>query len=171
LGELARFIKSSGIADKEEITVGLSSNQIGFRIAKTVFISRLIEGNFPAYEQIVPKTHEIEINMNAAALLGVTKRAAICSNERAGSVKYTFKAGVMVVNSSSQSMDFEDEISIDYKGKDFQISFNPKFILDILKVSGEKELTAEFTTPSTPAIIRVKGREDLIYIIMPLRTQ
>jgi DNA polymerase-3 subunit beta len=86
-------------------------------------------------------------------------------------VKYTFKSGALVVNSSSQSMDFEDEIAIDYKGKDFQISFNPKFILDIMKVSGEKELTAEFTTPSTPAIIRVKGREDLIYIIMPLRTQ
>ncbi len=170
LGELARFIKSAGIGDKEEITVGLSSNQIGFKIAKTVFISRLIEGNFPAYEQIVPKNHEIEINLNAAALMGVTKRAAICSNERSGSVKYTFKPGVLVVNSSSQSMDFEDEIAVDYKGKEFQISFNPKFILDILKASGEKELTAEFTSPSTPALIKVKGREDLIYIIMPLRT-
>jgi DNA polymerase-3 subunit beta len=171
LGELSRFIKSAGIGDKEEITVGLSSNQIGFKVAKTVFISRLIEGNFPAYEQIVPKTHEIEINMNAASLLGVTKRAAICSNERSGSVKYTFKNGVLVVTSSSQSIVFEDEIAVEYKGKEFQISFNPKFILDILKVSGEKELSAEFTTPSTPAIIMVKGREDLTYIIMPLRTQ
>lgn len=171
MGEISRFIKSQEIEEKEEVTVGLSSNQIGFRIAKTVFISRLIEGNFPAYEQIIPKTHEIEIKINASSLLGVTKRAAICSSERSGSVKYTFKTGVLVVNSSSQSMDFEDEIAVDYKGKDFQISFNPKFILDILKVSGEKELSAEFTTPSTPAIIRVKGREDLIYIIMPLRTQ
>lgn len=171
LGELSRFIKSVVNDEKEEITVGLSSNQIGFKIGKTVFISRLIEGNFPAYEQIIPKTHDIEININAPSLLGITKRASICSSERSGSVKYTFKNGLLVVNSSSQSMDFEDEIAVDYKGKDFQISFNPKFILDILKVSGEKELSAEFNTPATPAIIRVKGREDLIYIIMPLRTQ
>ena len=171
LGELARFIKSAGIGDKEDVTVGLSSNQIGFKICKTVFISRLVEGNFPAYEQIIPKTHDILINLNAAALMAVTKRAAICSNERSGSVKYTFKPGALVVNSASASMDFEDEIDIDYKGKEFQISFNPKFIMDILKASGENEIAAEFTSPATPAILRVKGREDTLYIVMPLRTQ
>ena len=169
LGELARFIK--GGAEKEEVVVGLSANQIGFRVGRTVFISRLIEGNFPAYEQIIPKSHELEVTVDAEALLGLTKRAAVCSNERAGSVKYTFKAGALVATSASQSMDFQDEIPADYKGKDFSISFNPKFIIDILKVSAEKELTAEFTTPSTPALVRPKGREDLLYIVMPLRTQ
>jgi DNA polymerase-3 subunit beta len=171
LGELARYIKGAGIKDADEITVGLSSNQIGFRIGKTVFISRLVEGNFPAYEQIIPKSHELEININAEKLLAVTKRAAICSNERSGAVKYTFKKDALVVNSASQSMDFEDEIEVDYKGKDFQISFNPKFILDILKSAGEGEVSAEFTSPATPALIRLKGREELVYIVMPLRTQ
>ena len=171
LGELARFIKGSSFKENEEVTVGLSSNQIGFKIGKTVFISRLVEGNFPAYEQIIPKNHEIEININAAKLMAVTKRAAICSNERSGAVKYTFKKDALVVNSASQSMDFEDEVGIDYKGKDFQISFNPKFVMDILKAAGESELTVELTSPATPALLKVKGREDLIYIVMPLRTQ
>ncbi len=171
LGELSRFIKGSGGKENEEVTVGLSSNQIGFRIGKTVFISRLVEGNFPAYEQIIPKSHDIEITINAANLTAVTKRAAVCLNERAGAVKYTFKSGALVVNAASQSMDFEDEFEVDYKGKEFQVSFNPKFILDILKAAGEGEIVAEFTSPATPALIRVKGREDNVYIVMPLRTQ
>lgn len=171
LGELARYIKGAAIKDADEVTVGLSSNQIGFRIGKTVFISRLVEGNFPAYEQIIPKSHEIEININAEKLMAVTKRAAICSNERSGAVKYAFKPGALVVNSASQSMDFEDEIETDYTGKEFQISFNPKFVMDILKSAGEGDVTAEFTTPATPALLRLKGREDLLYIVMPLRTQ
>lgn len=171
LGELSRFIKGAGVKDTEEVTVGLSSNQIGFRIGRTVFISRLVEGNFPAYEQIIPKSHEMEINLNAETLMAVTKRAAICSNERSGAVKYTFKSGALVVNSASQSMDFEDELEIDYKGKEFQISFNPKFVMDILKAAGNSDITAEFTSPATPALLRLKGREDLIYIVMPLRTQ
>ena len=171
LGELARFIKGTGVKDADEVTVGLSSNQIGFRLGKTVFISRLVEGNFPAYEQIIPKSHEMEIPINAEKLMAVTKRAAICSNERSGAVKYTFKKDALVVNSASQSMDFEDEVEIDYKGKDFQISFNPKFIMDILKAAGEGEIIAEFTSPATPALLRLKGREEQTYIVMPLRTQ
>ena len=171
LGELSRFIKGAGVKDADEVTVGLSSNQIGFKIGKTVFISRLVEGNFPAYEQIIPKSHELEITVNAEKLMAVTRRAAICSNERSGAVKYTFKPGALVVNSASQSMDFEDEVEVDYKGKEFQISFNPKFIMDILKSAGAGEILAEFTSPATPALLRLKGREDLLYIVMPLRTQ
>jgi len=171
LNELVKFIKSADIEDKEEILVGLSPNQIGFKIAKTVFISRLIEGNFPAYDQIIPKTKEISVEINAPKLAAVTKRAAICSNERGGVVKYTFKKGMLIVNSSSQTMDFEDELEIDYKGKDFQISFNPKFVLDILRNVGEQNIILDFNTPSTPVMARIPGNEDFTYIVMPLRTQ
>ena len=171
LNELVKFIKSADIADKEEVLVGLSSNQIGFKIAKTVFISRLIEGNFPAYEQIIPKTKEFSVEINTPKLVGVTRRAAICPNERSGAVKYTFKKGMLIVNSSSQTMDFEDELEVDYKGRDFQVSFNPKFILDILKNAGEKNIVLDFNAPTTPVMARIPGNEDFIYIVMPLRTQ
>ena len=171
LNELVKFIKTADMEDKDEVVVGLSSNQIGFKILKTVFISRLIEGNFPAYDQIMPKTKEISIEISAPKLVAVTKRAAICSTERSGAVKYTFKKGILVVNSSSQNMDFEDEIEVDYKGKDFQVSFNPKFVLDILKNIGEGNVILDFNTPATPVLIRIPGSDSFIYIVMPLRTQ
>jgi len=171
LNELVKFIKSADIEDKEEVVVGLSSNQIGFKIARTVFISRLIEGNFPAYDQIIPKSKEVSVEIDASKLAAVTKRAAIATNERSGAVKYTFKKGMLVVNSSSQTMDFEDELEVDYKGKDFQVSFNPKFILDILKNVAEKNIVLDFNTPATPVMARIPGNEGFTYIVMPLRTQ
>ncbi|MBI4801467.1 MAG: DNA polymerase III subunit beta [Elusimicrobia bacterium] len=171
LNELVKFIKSSDFDEKEEITVGLSSNQLGFKIGKTVFISRLMEGNFPAYDQIIPKTRENSVELDAAKLTAVTKRAAICSSERSGVVKYTFKKGMIIVNSSSQNMDFEDELEVDYKDKDMQVSFNPKFVLDILKNIGDKNVIFDFNAPSTPVKVRMPGNEDFVYIVMPLRTQ
>ncbi len=171
LNELVKFIKTAELDDKEEIIVALSSNQIGFKIDKTVFISRLIEGNFPAYDQIIPKTKEISIETDIPKFVAVTKRAAICSTERGGAVKYTFKKGIVVVNSASQNMDFEDEMEVDYKGKDFQVSFNPKFILDILKSAGEGKVILDFNTPATPVMVRLPGNDDFTYIVMPLRTQ
>jgi len=171
MNELVKFIKSASIGEKEKITVGLSANQIGFRAAKTVFISRLIEGTFPAYEQIIPKGKEVSVEISAEKLLAVTKRAAVCSTERSGAVKYTFKKDVLVVNSASQTMDFEDEIEVDHKGKEFQVSFNPKFILDILKVAGEKKVVFDFSTPSTPVMVRMPENDSFVYIVMPLRTQ
>jgi len=171
LNELVKFIKSSAIEDKEEVVVGLSTNQIGFKIAKTVFISRLIEGNFPAYEQIIPKTKETSIEVDVEKLTAVTKRAAICLNERGGAVKYSFKKGLMVITSSSQNMDFEDEIEVAYSGKDFLVSFNPKFVLDILKNVGDGKVILDFNSPSTPVVARIPGNDDFTYIVMPLRTQ
>ncbi|MBI4657098.1 MAG: DNA polymerase III subunit beta [Elusimicrobia bacterium] len=171
LNEVGRFIEAMNSPKSEDVLIGISTNQIGFKTGKTMFISRLIEGNFPAYEQIVPKNRETSIEINTEKLLATTKRAAICSNERGGAVKYTFKKGVLIVSSSSQNMDFEDELDIDFKGKDFQVSFNPRFLIDILRNIGIPKVALDFTVPSSPVVIRPPEKENLLYIVMPLRTQ
>jgi len=170
LQEVSRYIKSLSSDSKEELYVGLASNQIGFKIGKTQFISRLLEGTFPSYEQIIPTDSQIKVSVKAGELLAVTKRAAICSNDRAGSVRYTFKKGMLIINSQSQNMDFEDELPSDYAGEeDFQISFNPKFILDILNTVGEVNITAQFKAPNMPAMFTLEGKDMPVYIVMPLR--
>ncbi len=169
LNELVKFIKSSSFKEKDEMLIGLSSNQIGFKIDKTVFVSRLIEGNFPAYEQIIPKAPEFDINLDTQKLFDITKRAVICSNERNGVVKYEFKKNILIVKASSQNMDFEDEMDIEYEEKSFQINFNPKYIMDVLKNIGDKQIVFKFTSSSTPIIIESVKNKNLLYIVMPLR--
>jgi DNA polymerase-3 subunit beta len=169
MNELTKFIKNNISDKKENIKVGMSTNQVGFIYKKTVFISKFIEGNFPAYEQIIPKEIDFSVNIPTEKLLSATKRAIICSNERNASVKYSFKKGLLLVNTSSQNIDFEDEFDIDYKGKDFQIVYNPKFILDILKNIGSKEVLFEFTGANRPSVIKNPEDKNLLYIVMPLR--
>ncbi len=169
MNELARFLKANAKDKKETVKVDLSANQAGFIFGKTVFISKFIEGNFPDYERIIPKEFNIAVEIDSQKLLSATKRAAICSNERNASVRYSFKKGVIIISSSSQSIDFEDEFEIDYKGEDFQVNYNPKFVLDILKNVSGKKVEFSFSDPGKPSIIKDCGNSELLYVVMPLR--
>lgn len=171
MNELLKFIRSGEYQEKDEILVSISTNQVCFKIGETVFISRLIEGNFPSYEQIIPKKTEATLTVNTQKLLASTKRAAICSNDRAGNVKYTIKKNVMIVSASSQIMEFEDEFEVDFDGQEMQISYNPKFIIDILKAVDSENIIFKFTGANTPTLIKIPDNEDLLYIVMPLRAQ
>lgn len=169
MNELARFLKANAKNEKETLKIDLSTNQAGFIFGKTVFISKFIEGNFPDYERIIPKEFNIAIKIDSKKLLSATKRAAICSNERNSSVRYSFKKGIMIITSSSQNIDFEDEFEIDYKGEDFHVNYNPKFILDILKNVSGKMVEFSFSDPGKPSVIKDCDNSDLLYVVMPLR--
>lgn len=169
MNELARFLKANAKDKKEMVKIDLSANQAGFVFGKTVFISKFIEGNFPDYERIIPKEFKISVELDSKKLLSATKRAAICSSERNASVKYVFKKGVVIISSSSQSMDFEDEFETAYSGEEFQINYNPKFILDILKnISGEKAVFS-FSDAGKPSLVKDADNPELVYVVMPLR--
>lgn len=169
MNELAKFLKTNAKDKKETVKIDLSANQAGFVFGKTVFISKFIEGNFPDYERIIPKDFKVGVEIDSQKLLSATKRAAVCSNERNASVKYTFKKGMIIISSSSQSMDFEDEFEIDYSGEDFQVNYNPKFILDILKSLSGKKAVFSFSDPGKPSLVKDSDNSELTYVVMPLR--
>lgn len=171
MNEIVKFIKSNGAGEKEDVIVSISTNQVCFKIGKTIFISRLVEGNFPAYEQIIPKKTESTLTVNTEKLLASTKRAAICSNERNGNVKYTIKKNVMIVSASSQLMEFEDEFDADFDGENFQIIHNPKFIIDILRNTSSEKVVFKFTGANTPTVIKIPENKGIVYVVMPLRLQ
>ena len=168
LNEINKYIKSAGIKEDAVMQVSISSNQIGFVLGRTSFLSRLTEGSYPAYEQIIPQSNEVEVLVDSGALLSVTKSASVCTSDR-GKVQYTFRKGVAVVNSSSQNMDFEDEIPVTYEGEDFQVSFNPAFIMDILRNIPAGQVVCQFKTATTPALFKTQAEETPLYIVMPLR--
>ncbi|MFH1619367.1 MAG: DNA polymerase III subunit beta [bacterium] len=169
LYELIRFINSHEPESGEDVTVGVSTNQIGFQIRNTTFISRLVDGSFPNYEQVIPSKKDFIMEAPAGELTTITKRAALCANDRAGMVKYTLKKDVLHVSSSSQNMEFEDEMPVSYKGENFQIAFNPQFIIDVLKNIESEKITFGFTTPVNPVLIEPVGNGDFRYVVMPMR--
>ena len=174
LSEVSSFI-SSNCTEDDDIIVDISSNQVGFKIGDTEFISRFIEGKFPNYESIIPTTFESVAKIDSEKLLNSTKRATICSGDaKTGFVKYTFKKDILIISTSSQSLDYEDEIDCEFSSsvvsKDgFSVAYSPKFIIDILKNLDCQSVEFKFTGSQTPTMIKINTDENFLYMVMPLK--
>jgi len=84
-------------------------------------------------------------------------------------VRYQFKSGLLHVSANAQSVEFEDEIEVDYKGKDFLIAFNSQYLLDLLKVVEAETISWGMTAPSSPVLFEPSGDEGFRYVVMPMR--
>ena len=171
LSELLRLLGSLEIKPdaQEKMLVGVTENQIAFQLRDTTLLSRLVGGSFPNYEQVIPAKKDISVILDTKELLAVTKRASLCAVDRGGSVKYTLSKGSLHVNASSQNLEFNDELPLDYQGAEFQVAFNPQFVMDALKHVDTDKVSIGLTTPINPALLEPVGGGDYRFVIMPMR--
>jgi DNA polymerase-3 subunit beta len=153
---------------KDSVYVGVTENQIVIQLQETTLLSRLIGGTFPNYDQIIPKKKDISIILDTKELLAVTKRAALCVLDRGGSVMFDIHKNVLYISASSQNLEFNDEVGVDYSGEEFKVAFNPYFLVDALKHVDSNKVSISFTTPVNPALIEPVGG-GYKFIIMPMR--
>jgi len=166
--EVERLLGAETALDTVQISV--TENQVAFKIGDTVVISRLIEGHFPNYEQVIPKTSTIKINVAAKDVATMTQRAALGSGDRGGVVKFILEKGKMRALGTAQGrVEVEDEIPVEYNGATLEIAFNPIFVMDVLKNLEASQVTFEFSTSLNPGVIRPVGDEQCIAVIMPMR--
>jgi DNA polymerase-3 subunit beta len=169
LNEVLKLIGITKPGDEDFIDVNVSANQISFNMKETIFISRLIEGNFPNYEQVIPSKKNIVFKAGTKELLSSTKRAALCASDLGGTVKYTAKEGMLLITANSSKMDFSDELKITYSGDDFSTSFNPQYLIDVLKIIPTETITFSFASASQPVLAEPEGKDRYKYVIMPVR--
>ena len=171
LGELLRLMGALDIKpdSQEKLQVGVTENQIVFHIKETTLLSRLIGGTFPNYEQVIPKKKDFSVVLDAKELLAVTKRASLCAVDRGGSVKFSLQKKALHISSASQNLEFNDELGVDYAGADFQVAFNPHFMVDALKNIDTAKVSLGFTTPVNPVLIEPVEGGEYRFVIMPMR--
>jgi DNA polymerase III subunit beta len=132
IGEVQQLL--ADVKDADIIRVSITENQVAFKANDTVIMSRLIEGNFPNYDQVIPKSTEVRVQTATRDLLMMTQRAALGSGERGGAVRFVLEKGrIRAIGSAQGRVEVEDELPIDYSGNPIEISFNPVFVLDVLK--------------------------------------
>jgi len=174
LNEVSRFISIAKPAKDSKIEINVTPdttpNQITFVMNETTFISRLIEGNFPNYNQVIPTKKNISFEVFVKDLLASTRRSALCSSEFGSTVKYKLENNTLTVTSNSQNMDFLDEIPVEYTGETFEVSFNPKAIIDVLKNIGTDKVSFSFVNAVQPVLIEAVGNNLFKYVIMPIRS-
>lgn len=164
VNELSRILKDEG-----EVNITFAKNQIMFKVKGTTVISRLIEGRFPNYEQLVAQRGQMKVRVAKEGFLGVVRRASLLTSQTSQAVKLElFKDKVLTSARSPDLGEAREEMSAAYDGEDMSIGFNPGYLIDALKNIDLDEVVLEITDPEKPGIIRGET-EDYIYVIMPMQ--
>ncbi len=157
-----------GLGDEGVAKMVFGENQISFQFDNTILISRLIEGEFPNYEQVIPKEGKGKILIDREKFLWATKRVAILTSPDSQSIKLDLFKDKLIFSKNSPDMgEAKEEIDIEHKGQEFSVGFNPQYLIDVLKSLKDQNISLELTGPESPGVIRAP--ESYIYIILPMQ--
>jgi len=156
------------IDGKSKVLINIGDTQVLFQIGDTLLMSRLIEGEFPDYTQVIPPESENKFLVNRDAFLNAIRRANILTTTDSMGVKLDVLKNEMVISKNTPDIgEIKEKISGSYKGKDLSISFNPNYLIDILKNYPEDELSFELTQPEKPGVIRLN--KTYLYLVLPMQ--
>jgi DNA polymerase-3 subunit beta len=173
LAELSRI--SAEQEQPIEVTITPARNQALFHMANVDLVSQLIEGNFPDYNQIIPKSYSTRTVVSTSDLLKATKTANIFARDAANIIRLEIVPGgelapgrVTLTATSAEVGDNVGEIDAVIEGEEMEIAFNAKYLIDVLSVVDAAQVALETTTASSPGVIKPIGSEDFTHVIMPM---
>jgi DNA polymerase-3 subunit beta len=154
----------------EEVQVALMENQFILRMPNFLLVARLIEGQFPNYEQVVPKGHPCRLAVSRSALAAALRRVSVLSEERTKPVKLLLSPGSLKLSAYNPELgEAEESLAVDYAGEELAIGFNSRYVLDALGAVETDEVVAELKDGLSPGIIRSLEGEEYFCVIMPMR--
>jgi DNA polymerase-3 subunit beta len=163
VNELQRMLGGDG-----EAIVKLSGNQISFEIGDSIIVSKLIEGNYPNYKQVIPGERKERVTINREEFLNTVRRVSLLTSESSNSVKLSFSKGSIDVQANSKDIgEAKEPVVADYDGEEFAIAFNPEFLMAPLKNLSEESVYLDLIDGMSPGVIRIDG--SFLYVIMPMR--
>ncbi len=169
INEVIRLLSAS--EETKEIFISATENQVSFKISDTYIVSRLIEGMFPNYAQIIPTSSAISASVDQSDLLSAVKMSSLFAKDSVNNnVKIKVEKDTLIVSSaSSQAGDSKSTIAAKTAGGEVQVAFNAKYVIDVLQALSSGSITLYFNDETSAGIIRKDGDTDFLYIIMPLK--
>ena len=156
------------LGDDGEVKITFGGNQVRFELKNITIISRLIEGEFPNYSQVIPGEAKEKILVNREAFLLGVKRAALLTTQDSQSVKLDILKNKIIVSKTNPNIgEAKEEIDVVYKGHDITVGFNPGYLIDVLKVVPKDELEIEVAGSDKPAVIRIE--DWYVYLVLPMQ--
>lgn len=155
----------------DELEIARSDNHLGFRSADRVVFTRLIEGPYPNYEQVIPKDNDKEATANRAALEASIRRMAVVASDQTHRVRLSFENGALRFRVQTPDLgEAEDELTLDYDGESMEIGFNATYLLEILRYMPDEDVRMTFKAPERAATFApASGDPDYLCLVMPLR--
>lgn len=156
--------------ENPDVDIFFTDKQILFNLNKTRVISRLLEGEFINYKQIIPKEYKSRLKVNTRSLLDSIERASLLAKEGKNNlVKFSIRDDFMTISSNVEIGKAVESVSIDLEGDDIEIGFNSKYFLEALKIIDSEEVYLEFTTNVSPCIVKPVDHDNYTYLILPVR--
>jgi DNA polymerase III subunit beta len=166
LQELSRVAAANGA---EEIAVTALDNQVVFEAGNVVLSSRLVEGRFPNYQQLLPEAYEHELRVERSELLEVVRRISLLAQKNAP-LRLSFAEGSLEVSAQTPDVgEATESLPVPFKGEPLEIGFNPEFFRDGLESAETEELVLKLISPLRPGLIQSGDEGRFIYLVMPIR--
>jgi len=168
LGELGRLL----LEGDGDISYERGENHLFFEVGGRLLISRMIDGQFPAYERVIPKGNDKHIEFERDRLTNAVRRVALLSNERSRAVKFQVDKGKVDVTSSSPELgEAHETLPVDFNGGSMQICFNAQYVLDFLSAVSSDVVSLDLKDEVSQAVMKPVGVDgyDYTYVIMPMR--
>jgi DNA polymerase-3 subunit beta len=159
---------------EEEMGIYFNSTHGFFRLGKSLTVIRLIEGEFPEYEQVIPKGNDRKLVMAKERMVSSLKRVSTMANERMEGVKFSLKVNSVEMSSTHQDFgDAQEEVEVIYEGPPFQVGFNARYLIEALNVIDTEEVLMELKDEGSPGILKpsppTPAVSNQLSIIMPMR--
>ncbi len=156
------------LGDEGQVKIRAVKNQVAFEFGDLLLLSKLIEGNYPNFRQVIPSQAEHRITIERETLLAAVKRVALMTSDRSNSVKLTFAKNKLVVSAQTPDLgEAQESIPIKFTAAEINVAFNPEFILDPLRHLTSDEIYLELNDELSPGVI--KCDRPFLYVLMPMR--
>jgi DNA polymerase-3 subunit beta len=166
LQELARLAQHG---ESDRLTVGMGANQVVFEVDGATLSSRLIEGQFPNYAQLLPESFEHELRLAGDELTEVVRRISLLAQKNAP-LRMSFSDGELTVSAQTPDVgEARETIPAPFKGEPLEIGFNPDFLRDGLESVGSGDVVLKLISPLRPGLIEAGDGGGFLYLIMPIR--
>ncbi len=168
LAELSRVFK--GEPSQVEIIISKARNQIFFKAGNSELTSRLIDGKYPNYSQVIPSKSSTKVRLATSELTQTVRAVSLFARDSANVIRVKAQSGAVVLSATTNEVgDSKAEMPAEVEGSEIQIAFNARYVLDALAVIGEDQVELLFDGPLSPGLIRPPGKEHYLYVIMPVR--
>lgn len=161
--ELQRLLDDEG-----EMKIQLTNSQAAFSLNNSFLVTKLIEGNYPNYRQVIPGEAKYRIPLEREVLHNAVKRVAILVNEKTNSIKFTFADSQLTISTNSPEVgEAKESLDIKYDGPEMSLAFNPEFVMAPLRNLDQDEVYLDLIDESSPGVLKID--EPFLYVIMPMR--
>jgi DNA polymerase-3 subunit beta len=161
--ELQRLLTDDG-----DVRVSVGGSQIAFDLNNSLLVSKLIEGNYPNYRQVIPGEMKERVTLERETFLNSLRRVSLLASDKSNSIKLNFsKNNIDITANTPEVGEAKESLPVAYKGREFSIAFNPEFLMAPLRNLAEDEIFLDLIDEMSPGVIKIQS--PFLYVLMPMR--